>query len=808
MSAVRGRLAATQRDGERMGGFRRWQHRLTPRPLRTRIGARVLAGFGLTAAIAALVACVSLIYNAGAGRSLASVTERDREVSALFRELEVAVEQQSGAIQNLLLSGDERDLEALRAGRSRFLAALDMLEQRLPTSEQGTTLTDIRQQAVRLEEIAEEELDLNRQSWIDSANYLWRTDGLATKQSLLDAIHRQVAIHNEAVDREIESSTDYLYRVEAAAFSLVAVAAILAFAIGLGITRAVTRPVSHLMQVARAVQRDDYSVRAPVTGEDELAALSGTMNAMVEGLAASRAQLEHALSEAERSEERYRLLAENANDIIYTLDHDRRITFINPAVRRVLGFEPEELIGAEVTETLVPHLAELGGPSMTHSAEEPGTLTGDLQIRSKDGRMVALEVNSTLLIRDGHIVGLQGIARDMTERHRMEQELLRLNAQERRRADQLITVNQLGRKIAALQQVDTLLPSLVHTLGRTFGYRHVRIVLENESGVLRTAGAWQQPNVSGHGASEEDEGTEDMPVSPLVLRALEGDAGFVAGSGRPEDDAAIRYTEVAVPIRTKTRVLGVLDIRGDAGSGLDESDIFTLQTLADQIAVAIENARLYETGQQLAVSEERNRLARDLHDSVTQELFSMTMMASALPALIERRPDVARERAERLQNLARGALAEMRALLFALRPASLADEGLIAAVTKHAAAFESREGVTVHVEIDGEGRPPHTVEEAFYRVMQEARNNISKHAKAENVWITLVVDDDCTSLQIRDDGEGFDSAAPGDGAGMGMRTMRERIAEINGDFVLNSTPGLGVTVQVSAPLGTAQAGVA
>lgn len=802
MSATRGQLAATTRNGEVMGGFRRLRYRLTPRLLRRRIGARVLAGFGLTALIAALLACVSLVQNVNAGRSLANVTERDREISALFRELEVAVEQQSGAIQNLLLSGDERDLETLRAGRARFLLALDLLEQRLPAAEKGPTLTDIRQQALALDEIAEKELELSRQSWTDTANYLWRTEGLSTKQQLLDAIHRQVAIHNEAIDRELEASVKHLRFVEIIAFVLVAKAAVLAVAIGMGITRAVTRPVSNLMHVARAVQRNDYSVRAPVTGEDELALLSQTMNAMVESLAASRAQLEHALAEAERSEERYRLLAENANDIIYTLDAERRITFINPAVRRILGYEPEELIGTVVTETLVPHISELSGPRIAHASKAPDTLTGDIEVRAKDGRVVALEINSTLLIRDGQIIGLQGIARDMTERHRMEQELLRLNAQERRRADQLITVNQLGRKIAALQQVDTLLPSLVHTLGRTFGYRHVRIVLENEAGVLRTAGAWQQPGASG------DDSTEDMPVSPLVLRALEGDAGFVAGSGRPEDDAAIRYTEVAVPIRTKTRVLGVLDIRGDAGSGLDESDIFTLQTLADQIAVAIENARLYEAGQQLAVSEERNRLARDLHDSVTQELFSMTMMASALPSLIQRRPDIARERAERLQNLARGALAEMRALLFALRPASLMDEGLIAAVTKHAAAFESREGVTVHVEIDGEGRPPQAVEEAFYRVMQEALNNIAKHARARHVWITLAVNEDCTSLLIRDDGAGFDPAAPHEGAGMGMSTMRERIDAIGGTFTLTSSPGGGTSVQVSVPLGAVRAGVA
>jgi signal transduction histidine kinase len=278
----------------------------------------------------------------------------------------------------------------------------------------------------------------------------------------------------------------------------------------------------------------------------------------------------------------------------------------------------------------------------------------------------------------------------------------------------------------------------------------------------------------------------------------------VAGSGRPEDDAAIRYTEVAVPIRTKSRVLGVLDIRGDADGGLDESDIFTLQTLADQVAVAIENARLYEAGQQLAVSEERNRLARDLHDSVTQELFSMTMMASALPTLIERKPEAARERAMRLQELARGALAEMRALLFALRPAALADEGLIAAVTKHAAGFESREGIRVQVDVQGEGRPPQPVEEAFYRVTQEALNNVAKHAQAQNVWLTLVLAPDHSALTIRDDGAGFDASAPADPATLGMRTMRERIAALGGAITVTSARGGGTTVHVTAPFGVAQ----
>jgi signal transduction histidine kinase len=259
-------------------------------------------------------------------------------------------------------------------------------------------------------------------------------------------------------------------------------------------------------------------------------------------------------------------------------------------------------------------------------------------------------------------------------------------------------------------------------------------------------------------------------------------------------------------------VLGVLDIRGGVDAALDESDIFTLQTLADQIAVAIENARLYETGQQLAVSEERNRLARELHDSVTQELFSMTMIAGALPALMERKPAVAKERVDRLHELSRGALAEMRALLFALRPAALAEEGLVSALSKHAAAFESREGIRVHLEVDGEGRLPQPCEEALYRIFGEALNNVVKHAKARNVWVQLAIGDDESALLVRDDGIGFDITPQTGVHTMGLTSMRERVAALNGDFRVESAPGQGTSIRVTVPVGveqcvTAEAGV-
>ncbi len=776
-----------------MRSLRRLTGRLFPTLLRRSIGARVLAGFGLTAALALAVAVVSLIYNRDAGRSLARVTERDRELAADFRELLIAVEQQTAAVQSFLLSGLDGDLDALQTAQDRFHAALTGLEQGLPPAERQDNFEQIRARARALEDLAGQDIALYRQGWRASAHFLWRTEGEQAKQELLQAIQHQIERHNAAVDREIGRSQDHLRFAFAASLGLVALAAVTALLIGAGITRAVTGPVRALAQAAATVRGGDYSVRAPVSGEDELATLSATFNEMVQSLAASRAELERTLAEAERSEERYRLLTEKANDIIFIIDRQNRITFINPAVKAILGYEPAELIGRPVDVLYTEKTRRRMVTEGSWVAREPRTFTGDVEAIAKDGRHVTLEVNSSVMMINGHAVGIHGIARDMTERYRMEQELRRLHIQDRRRVDQLITLNEIGRRIAALQPLDTLFPQLAARIGRTFNYDHVRILLRAADGSLTVAAAWQR---AGDGPPPRAAVT-----SPLVLRALEGDAGFVAGSGRPEDDAAARYTEIAVPVRTKDAVLGVLDVRGGVEGTMDESDIFTLQILADQVAVAIENARLYEAGQRLAVSEERNRLARDLHDSVTQELFSMTMIAGALPVLLERNPAVARERLHRLHDLARGALAEMRALLFALRPAALEDEGLVSAIQKHAAAFQHREGVAVQLHVEVEDRLPHAVEEALYRVVQEALNNVAKHARATAVTIALAVQDGQVCLSVTDNGTGFAPAAGGaEATTLGLRGMRERVELLHGSFAVRSAPGEGTTVHASIPL--------
>src|SRR5205823_7929123 len=153
------------------------------------------------------------------------------------------------------------------------------------------------------------------------------------------------------------------------------------------------------------------------------------------------------------------------------------------------------------------------------------------------------------------------------------------------------------------------------------------------------------------------------------------------------------------------RTVGVLSIYNKEGEGgFTDRDAELATFFANQAAAAVENARLYEQSREYAVIEERNRLARELHDSVTQSLFSVSLLSEAALNLLERDPTKARERLERANDLAQGALAEMRALIFQLRPMTLQEEGLLSAMKKHLAALLSRHGRVVELNVTGTPR--------------------------------------------------------------------------------------------------------
>ena len=221
-------------------------------------------------------------------------------------------------------------------------------------------------------------------------------------------------------------------------------------------------------------------------------------------------------------------------------------------------------------------------------------------------------------------------------------------------------------------------------------------------------------------------------------------------------------------------------------------------TFANQLAVVIENIHLNEQSVQAAAADERSRIARELHDSVTQTLFTASVLAEATPRLWNKDQGIARQNMEKLSVLIRGALAEMRSLLFELRSNALADQSLGQLLTTLAEATRARSNMTVSISDEGEYSLTPEATMAFYRIAQEALNNVIKHAEATRVDIVLLRNAERVELRIRDDGRGFDPQAIPEGH-LGIGIMRERAEKIGGDFRIQSTPGRGTEVSMIWP---------
>lgn len=377
----------------------------------------------------------------------------------------------------------------------------------------------------------------------------------------------------------------------------------------------------------------------------------------------------------------------------------------------------------------------------------------------------------------------------------------RLFTEERRRAEQFHVISEVGRRITSILSLDQLLVETARTIRESFGYHHVHIgMVEGERVVFKTRNA-------AHPDDKAFNCCEDM--TPIVGR--EGVSGWVAAMGEavivPDVSKDARYiapknvitrSETVIPIKIKGQVIGVIDVESNRLNGFDPSDLVVLQLLADQVAVAIENAHLYEQAHHLAALEERQKLARELHDSVSQALYGIVLGARTARTLVEREPGKATEPLDYILSLSEAGLAEMRALIFELRPESLRIEGLVAAVRKLVHALGPRYQIKAIFEAGEEPDIALDVKESLYRIAQEALNNIAKHARANQVDVQLASADGQLFLCISDDGTGFDVNAEYPGH-LGMHTMRERTEKAGGTFEIESTPGAGTRIRVRVP---------
>ena len=260
---------------------------------------------------------------------------------------------------------------------------------------------------------------------------------------------------------------------------------------------------------------------------------------------------------------------------------------------------------------------------------------------------------------------------------------------------------------------------------------------------------------------------------------------------------------LGVPILSAGEVVGAFYLTDKIGADeFSDQDQELIELFAAHAAVAIATARVHERSRELSVVEERNRLARDLHDAVSQTLFSLTLTAEAASELLDRDTEAARAQLAEVRRLAAEAREEMRSLVFQLRPADLEADGLVATLRKHVEVLGRVHAAGLDLTVRGNAEPDAGVQRELYRIAQEALQNALKHSGAGRIGVELDLDPARTRLVVTDDGSGFDPADPRvRSQHLGVTVMAERARAVGGRLDLRSAPGEGTTVTAEVPGG-------
>jgi PAS domain S-box-containing protein len=388
----------------------------------------------------------------------------------------------------------------------------------------------------------------------------------------------------------------------------------------------------------------------------------------------------------------------------------------------------------------------------------------------------------------------------------------RLFEQQRQTAKEMASLVEVSRNLSSTLELRPLLELILDQTKVVADYDGASIILIEDS-VLRTFIRRAPTDVSA-----DEEHLLRIPLErvrpiadtvflrrPVIIGDVRGDEpmalAYRAAMGVSLEQTHLRYVRawMGVPLALKDRVIGMLVLSRTQPHSYTPHHAELVSAIAAQASAAIENARLYEQAHKVAALEERQRLARELHDSVSQVLFSIGLGARTTRTLLERGdPAKAAPSVEYILNLAEMGMAEMRALLFELRPESLEQEGLVAALTKQAAVLRARHGIEVETALATEPEAPLEVKQALYRIGQEAMHNTVKHARASRVDLRLDCRPEGLVLEVRDNGHGFDASASFPGH-LGLRSMRERVLRLGGTLAIDSAPGQGACIRATIP---------
>jgi signal transduction histidine kinase len=255
---------------------------------------------------------------------------------------------------------------------------------------------------------------------------------------------------------------------------------------------------------------------------------------------------------------------------------------------------------------------------------------------------------------------------------------------------------------------------------------------------------------------------------------------------------------LGVPIVARGKVIAAFYLTDkQAAEQFSADDQELIEMLAPHAAVAMENTRLYERNRELSIVEERNRLARELHDSLVQKLFGVVLAAQSAGTLLDRDTEAARKQVEHLQELAQEAVVELRSLVFQLRPAEIETEGLGAALRKHVDLLRRAHRVAIALQHSGTPRLRPGVDEEVFRIAQESLQNALRHSRAEHIELRLDEDAGGLRLAVADDGVGFEPEEAGlRSRRLGLTSMEERARALGARLRIDSAPGRGTTISV------------
>jgi PAS domain S-box-containing protein len=501
-------------------------------------------------------------------------------------------------------------------------------------------------------------------------------------------------------------------------------------------------------------------------------------------------------------------MVQSAPVAIAVADEGGRIVLVNNKLADMFGYGSGELIDKPI-EVLMPERYREG--HVAYREEYAGNPRQramgsglDLAGRRRDGSEFPLEVGLSYY-HSGERSWVMATVADISRRKQNEEVLERRVQERTREIERRRQVSDTLRDILAILNSDRPLAEILEHIA--LQARH--LLQADASAIYQMQDADTALTIeASSGLSPEQLSHPQNLTLPAVVKQVSRNGELVTvttsdmpvhgenSSGGLHSLMADTYcAQLAVPLRIKDEIYGGLMLYYLEPRKFSDEEIELAVTFGDQAVLAIENAGLRTRAERTAVAAERNRIARDLHDSVTQTLFSATLIAEVLPKLVERNGSEGMRRLEELRQLTRGALAEMRTLLLELRPATLIEVSVEELLRQLTEAARGRARIPIELQAEASAPLPPDVKIAFYYIAQEALNNVAKHARASSAHVSLLSHAGGAALSVVDDGQGFDVTQV-TAEHLGLAIMRERSEAIGGELTIAGTPGEGTEVTI------------